>query len=101
MGDTKCAQKILEGMYDYPPDTDKWEKKILQEAQFTFSQMSGTEIATMITTEDFQNYWQQEDERTLSSFSGVTFSHYKVAAFTCSWQCTWRISQHAQGKASL
>jgi hypothetical protein len=38
MGDIKCAQKILKGMYDYPPDTDKWTKKILQEAHFTFSQ---------------------------------------------------------------
>jgi hypothetical protein len=54
----------------------------LQEAYFTFSQkMSGIEIATMITTEDFQNYWRWMDERTLSSFSGVTFSHYKAAAF--------------------
>jgi hypothetical protein len=58
MGDTKSPQRILEGMYNYPPDTDEWTKKILQEAQFTFSQMSGTEIAMMITTEDFQNYWQ-------------------------------------------
>jgi hypothetical protein len=58
MGDTKCTQKILEGTNDYPPDTDKWTKKILQEAQFTFSQMSGIEIVTMITTEDFQKYWQ-------------------------------------------
>jgi hypothetical protein len=81
MGDTKCAQKILEGTYDYPPDTDEWTKMILQEAQFTFSQMSGTEIATMITTEDFQNYWQRVDKRTLSSFSSITFSHYKVAPF--------------------
>jgi hypothetical protein len=71
-------------MYNYPPDTDEWTKKILQEAQFTFSQMSGTEIATMITMEDFQNYWQQVDEKTSSSFSGIT--------------C---ISQHAKGKASL
>ena len=82
MGDIKCTQKILKGMYDYPPDTDKWTKKILQEAHFMFSQkMSGIEIATMITMEDFQNYWQRVDERTLSSFSGVTFSHYKAAAF--------------------
>jgi hypothetical protein len=42
MGDTECTQKILEGTYDYSPDTDKWTKKILQEAHFTFSQkMSG------------------------------------------------------------
>jgi hypothetical protein len=82
MGDTKCAQKILKGTYDYPPDTDEWTKKILQEAHFMFSQkMSGIEIATMITTEDFQNYWQWVDESTLSSFNGVMFSHYKAAAF--------------------
>jgi hypothetical protein len=29
MGDTKSAQRILEGTYNYPPDTDKWTKKIL------------------------------------------------------------------------
>jgi hypothetical protein len=81
MGDTKCAQKILKGMYKYPPDTNEWTKKILQEAQMTFSQMSGTEIATMITTEDFKNNWQWVDERTSSFFSGITFSHYKAAAF--------------------
>ena len=67
-------------MYNYPPDTDEWTKKILQEAQITFSQMSGTEVSTMITTEDFQNFWWRVDERTSSSYSGITFSHYKAAA---------------------
>ena len=56
MGDTECAQKILEGTYQYPPDTDEWTKKILQEAHITFTQISGAEIGTSITTEDFQNY---------------------------------------------
>jgi hypothetical protein len=42
--------------------------------------MSGTEIATTITTEDFQYFWQWVDERTSSSFSGIIFSHYKAAA---------------------
>ena len=74
-GDTECAQKILEGMYQYPPDTDEWTKKILQEAHITFTQISGAEIGTSITTEDFQNYWKRVDERISSLFSGVTFSH--------------------------
>jgi hypothetical protein len=26
MGDTECAQQILEGTYDFPPDTDIWTK---------------------------------------------------------------------------
>jgi hypothetical protein len=42
--------------------------------------MSGTEIATTISTADFQQYWKKVDERTSSSFSGVTFSHYKAVA---------------------
>jgi hypothetical protein len=55
-GDTEWAQKILDGIHDYPPDTDVWTKKILQEAQYTFSQMSGVEIATTVTTADFSYY---------------------------------------------
>jgi hypothetical protein len=50
IGDTECSQQILEGMYEYPPDTNIWTKKILQEAQHTFSRMSGAEIATTIST---------------------------------------------------
>ena len=53
MGDTECLQQILEGTYDYPPNTDVWTKKILQEAQHTFARMSGEEIATTISTADF------------------------------------------------
>jgi hypothetical protein len=80
MGDTECSQKILEGMYEYPPDIDIWTKKTLQEAHHTFSRMSGAKIATTISTMDFQQYWKRVDERTSSSFSGVTFSHYKAVA---------------------
>jgi hypothetical protein len=43
--------------------------------------MSGAKIATMITTKDFQDYWQHVDERTSSLFSGATFLHYKAASF--------------------
>jgi hypothetical protein len=80
MGDTECLQQILEGAYDYPSNTDIWTKKILQEAQHTFSRMSGEEIAITISTADFQQYWRRVDERTSSSFSDVTFSHYKAVA---------------------
>ena len=75
MGDTECAHMILNGTYKYPQDTDQWTKRILQEAHITFLQLSGIEIETMITSEDFQNYWQRVDERTSSSFSRVTLSH--------------------------
>jgi hypothetical protein len=80
MGDTECSQQILEGTYENPPDTNIWTKKILHEAHHTFSRMSGAKIATTISTTDFQQYWKRVDERTSSSFSGVTFSHYKAVA---------------------
>ncbi len=57
-GDTECTQQILEGTYDFPPDIDIWTKKILQEAHYTFSHMSGIEIAIIVITEDFQNLWR-------------------------------------------
>ena len=78
MCDTECLQQILEGTYEYAPNTDIWTKKILQEAQHTFSHISGKEMATTISTADFQQYWRRVDERTSSSFSGITFSHYKA-----------------------
>ncbi len=56
MSNTECLQQILEGTYDYSPDTDIWTKKILQEAQHTFAHMSSKEIATTISTADFQQY---------------------------------------------
>ena len=80
MGDIECSQQILEGTYDYPPNTNIWTKKIMQEAQHTFSRMSGKEIATTISIADFQQNWRGVDERTSSSFSSVTFSHYKAVA---------------------
>jgi hypothetical protein len=80
MGDMECSQQILEGTYEYPPDTNIWAKKILREAHHTFSHMSGTKIATTISTTDFQQYWKRVDERISSSFSSVTFSHYKAVA---------------------
>jgi hypothetical protein len=42
--------------------------------------MSGAETAFIVTTEDFQDFWRWVNERTSSSFSGITFLHYKAAA---------------------
>jgi hypothetical protein len=80
MGDTECSKQILEGTYEYPPNTYVWKKKILQEAHCTLSRMSGARIATTISTADFQQHWIRVDEWTSSSFSGVTFLHYKAVA---------------------
>jgi hypothetical protein len=78
IGDTECSKQILEGMYEYPPDTNVWAKKILQDTHYTFLHMSGAKITTTISTTNFQQYWTRVDEKTSSSFSGVTFLHYKA-----------------------
>ncbi len=78
MGDTEYSKQILEGTYEYPPNTNIWTKKILQELHYNCSRMSGAKIATTIFTADFQLYWIKLDKWTSSSFSSVTFSHYKA-----------------------
>jgi hypothetical protein len=80
MGDTECSKQILKGTYDYPPDTNVCTKKILWEAHYNFSHISCAKITTTISTTDFQKYWIKVDKRMSSSFSGVTFLHYKAAA---------------------
>jgi hypothetical protein len=97
MGDTECAQMILNGTYKYPPDTDKWTKKILQKAHITFSHLSGTEIETMITTEDFQKYWKRVDDLSAESRFLIIKQQPTIQ---CSRQCMRRTSQHAQGRHS-
>ncbi len=84
MGDKDCSCQILDGMYEYPPNTNVWTKKILQEAQHTFSQMFRAEITTMIMTKDVQDFWQCVDERTSSSFGGNKFC---ITRRLCHIQC--------------
>jgi hypothetical protein len=54
MGDTEYSKQILDGTYEYPPNTNVWTKKILRETHYTFSRMTGAKIATTISTTDFQ-----------------------------------------------
>jgi hypothetical protein len=93
MGDTDCAQQILKGTCDYPPDTNIWTKKILKEAHYTFSQMSGTEIATTIMT----------PRTSKNSGNGLMKRHHLLSEespsciarqrhpILCLWQCTLHI----------
>ena len=43
--------------------------------------MSADQIATYVTVEDFQYYWQRSNERISSSYSGLHNGHYKAASF--------------------
>ena len=81
LGDTLAAQQILEGTYTFPADCDPATRLLLEEAARTYAFMSTEEIATYVTVEDFQYYWQRANERISSSYSGLHFGHYKAAAF--------------------
>jgi hypothetical protein len=81
LGDTQCAQEILEGIYAYPPDTDLWTMKILQEAHHTYKLLSNDSIDSTVSVYDFQDYWQGTNEAISSLFSHFYFGHYKAASF--------------------
>ena len=81
IGDTSCAKDLLEGTYQFHPDTDQATKLLFQEVAHTYAELTPRELATYVTVEDFQYYWQRTNERTSSSYSGLHFGHYKAASF--------------------
>ncbi len=79
--DDPAAQQILEGTYVYPPDLNPATRLLFEEAAHTYATLSPTEIATYVTAEDFQHFWQTARERTGSSYSSLHFGHYITASF--------------------
>ena len=79
LGATEAAQQMLAGTYVCPPGTDEFTQHFvdcLKQATWT----SDDRIHTRITKEDYCNYWNKAREATSSSYSGLHFSHHKVAA---------------------
>ena len=81
LADGPVARQILEGTYEYPQDLDPATRWLFEEATATYAALSPTAIATYVTPEDFQYFWQTARERTGSSYSGLHFGHYKAASF--------------------
>jgi hypothetical protein len=54
---------------------------LLEEAAHTYKVLSPTQIATYVTPEEFQHFWQMAREQTESSYSGLHFGHYIAASF--------------------
>jgi hypothetical protein len=81
LGDTDCAQEILDGTFAYPPDTDLWTTKFFEEAHHTYAMLGNEAIDTAISVADFQGFWQRADENKSSSFSGGHYGLYKAASF--------------------
>jgi hypothetical protein len=82
LGNTQCALDILDGSYAFPPDTDKWTIKILQEAHHTYKLLNSGTIKTTVTIEEYQDYWQRSDEAISSSYSRGHRGHYKAASYS-------------------
>ncbi len=81
LGNTQCAQEIFKGSYAYPPDTDQWTMKILQEAHHTYNLLGDDSIDTTVPVYNFQNYWQGANEAISSLFSCFHFGRYKATSF--------------------
>jgi hypothetical protein len=81
LADGPAAQQILEGTYVYPPNLDPATRLLFKEASHTYAILAPMEIATYVTVEDFQHFWQTARERTGLSFSGLHFGHYIAASF--------------------
>jgi hypothetical protein len=81
LGDTQCALDILDGSYIFPPNTDPWTIKILQEVNYTFKMLSNEPIHTTVSVLNFHCYWQGANKWISSSYSRLHFGHYKAASF--------------------
>jgi hypothetical protein len=57
LGNTQCTQDILDGNYSFPPDTDQWAIKIIQETSHSYKPLNNEPIDTTILIGDFQGYW--------------------------------------------
>jgi hypothetical protein len=81
LGNTQCAQEIFKGSYAYPPDTDQWTMKILQEAHHTYNLLGNDSIDTTVSVYNLQDYWQGTNEAISSLFSCLHFGGYKATSF--------------------
>jgi hypothetical protein len=81
LGDTQCTLDIFDGLYIFPPNTDPWTIKILQEVHYTFKMLSNEPINTTISVLNFLSYWQGANESTSSSYFHLHFGHYKATSF--------------------
>jgi hypothetical protein len=81
LGNTQCALDILDGSYAFPPDTNKWMIKILQEVHHSYKLLNSGTIKTTVSIEDYQEYWQRSDEAMSSSYSRGHRGHYKAASY--------------------
>lgn len=76
----EVADSILDGTIDFPEDTERYTRLLLEEAPFIFSKAVEGHMHQFLRSDDFQEWWKTADESIQSSYSQLHFSHYKCAA---------------------
>ena len=56
-GDGPAVQEILEGTYNFPPETDEYTKLLCTEAAVLFCSLGGDGVADWVRDSDFQHFW--------------------------------------------
>ena len=54
MGDSECAQQVLEGTYVFPEGIDPATKMLLEECSIMYLSMLREEVSIFVTVEDYQ-----------------------------------------------
>ena len=79
LADTEVAQSILEGTYEPPPGVADSTILVLEEIGSIAQKIARGQVKLELSPEEFVAYWKAVKESTSSSWSGIHFSHYKVA----------------------
>ncbi len=79
MSITGCEPQVVFDGRCHHPQLDEATDDLSHEIASTLSVIPANSITTTTTQQDWQTYWKQADEQTLSSESGLHFGHYKAA----------------------
>jgi hypothetical protein len=79
-GDGPAVEQILNGTYEFPPDTEPYTKLILTEACALYCSLGEDGIVDLVKRQDFQDFWLHAREKTESSKFLLHFGHYCAAA---------------------
>jgi len=80
LGDGPVIQQILDGNYQFPPDTPPAVEALLHEAANLYEATKDGSFDLKITAEEFQYWWTHCRADTQSSKSGIHYDHYICAA---------------------
>ena len=80
IGDSACAQQVLEGTYIFPEGIDPATKMLLEGCSIMHLSMLSEEVCTFVPAEDYQYYGKRVRKHILSSYSRLNFGHYIAAA---------------------